>query len=63
MIKNGKLFGFINIIDLSIVLIVLIAVTGLVLVKSSRYATSANVVKKESMIEFDVVIRGLKLSS
>ena len=63
MIKNGKLFGFINVIDLSIVLIVLVAVTGLILVKSNRYATSANVIKKESMIEFDVVIRGLKLSS
>lgn len=63
MIKNGKLFGFINIIDLTIVLIVMLGLAGLVLVKSGMFATSANVIKKESMIEFDVVIRGLKQST
>jgi hypothetical protein len=63
MNKEGKLFGRINIIDLGIILIILIAVTGLFLVKTGRHSTSANVIKKESMIEFDVVIRGLKLSS
>ena len=63
MIKNGKLFGYINIIDLTIISIILLAIAGLVLVKSGRFSTSANVIKKEAMIEFDVVVRGLKQST
>lgn len=62
MIKDGKLFGKINIIDFGIVFVVFLAISGLVLVKSGQFATSANVIKKEAMIEFDVVIKGIKLS-
>jgi hypothetical protein len=63
MIKDGKLFGKFNILDLSIIIVILLAVTGLLLVKTGKFATSAKVIKKESMIEFDVVLRGVKLSN
>lgn len=62
MIKDGKLFGKINIIDFIAGLLVLLAIAGLILVKSGIFKTSANMIKKEAMIQFDVVIRGLKLS-
>lgn len=62
MLKNGKLFGIINIIDLSIILLVLLAISGLVLVKSGRFVTSHQVIQKQGIIEFDIVIRGQKLS-
>lgn len=62
MFKNGKLFGRINFIDLCIVLFVLLAGTGLYLVKSGKFVTSDNMIQKEGPIEFDVVIRGQKLS-
>ena len=41
MIKDGKLFGIINIIDFSIVLAVIFAVFGLFVVKTGVYKTSA----------------------
>jgi len=63
MIKDGKIFGKFNILDLSIIIIILLAITGLLLVKSGKFATSSKVIKKEAMIEFDVVLRGVKLSS
>jgi len=63
MIKDGKLFGKFNILDLSIVIIVILAVTGIVLVKSGKYITASEVIKKQATIEFDVALRGVKLSS
>ena len=62
MIKDGKLFGRINIIDFGVIFILLLGLTGLFLVKSGKFATSASVIKKEAMIEFDVAVRGVKLS-
>lgn len=62
MFKNGKLFGLVNPIDIGIVFFVLIALIGLFLVKSGKFTTSANMIKKEGRIVFDVVIRGQKLS-
>lgn len=56
------MFKKLNLIDLGIVLFVVIAATGLFLVKSGKFATSANMIKKEGPIEFDVMIRGQKLS-
>jgi hypothetical protein len=61
--KNGKLFGVVNIIDLAVILFIFVGLTGLILVKSGKFATSAHTIKKQAMIEFDVAIRGLKLSS
>lgn len=63
MIKEGKLFGKVNVLDFIVVMVILLGITGLYLVKSGRFATSAKVIKSESNIEFDVVIRGLKLSN
>lgn len=63
MIKDGKVFGKFNVLDLSIFFIVVLAATGLFLVKTGKFATASNVIKKESMIEFDVALRGVKLSS
>ena len=63
MIKNGKLFGLFNIIDASIILIVLLAVSGIALVKMGKFATSGHLTKKAGMIEFDVVSKGVKLST
>jgi len=63
MIKDGKIFGKFNILDLSIIVIVLLAITGLLLVKTGKFTTSSKVIKKQAMIEFDVVLRGVKLSN
>jgi hypothetical protein len=63
MIKDGKVFGKVNILDLSIIIIVLLALTGILLVKSGKFATSSKVIKKEAMIEFDVALRSVRLSS
>lgn len=62
MIKDGKIFGIVNIIDFSIVAIILLGLLGVFLVKSGRFVTSANVIQRQTPIEFDVVIRGQKLS-
>lgn len=62
MIKNGKLFGVFNIIDLSILFIIIIAVSGLALVKMGKFATSSHLTKKSGVIEFDVISKGVKLS-
>lgn len=62
MIKNGKLFGLVNIVDLLIVAFVVLGALGLFLVKSGKFRTSANLEQKDVNIQFDVVIRGQKLS-
>jgi len=62
MIKDGKLFGKINIIDFGIGILVIIAIAGILLVKTGKFSTSPQIAKKEGNIEFDVVIRGQKLS-
>ena len=62
MIKNGKLFGIVNVIDASIILILILAVSGIAMVKLGKFATSAHMTKKEGIIEFDVVSKGVKLS-
>jgi len=62
MIKNGKIFGLINVIDFVIIAGVVLALSGILAVKAGIFKTSAQMVKKEAMIQFDVVIRGLKLS-
>lgn len=62
MIKNGKIFGIVNVIDFAVVSFVLLAVLGLLLVKSGKFKTAGKVVQKQSQIQFDVAIRGVKLS-
>lgn len=62
MIKNGKMFGIINVVDLAIVLVVGLALAGLILVKAGRFTTSGSVIQKQANIEFDVITRGVKLS-
>lgn len=59
--KNGKVFGLINIIDLSVVGLVIIALAGFAMVKSGSHKTSAQVVGKKAEIEFDVFSRGQKI--
>ncbi|MDD3013777.1 MAG: DUF4330 domain-containing protein [Candidatus Gastranaerophilales bacterium] len=63
MIKDGKIFGKFNILDLSIIVVILLTITGLLLVKTGKFTTSSKIIKKEAMIEFDVVLRGVKLSN
>lgn len=63
MFKNGKIFGIFNVIDFVVVFFVLIAATGLFLVKAGKFKTASNMVQKQSEIQFDVAIRGVKLSS
>jgi len=60
--KNNKIFGIINIVDLIVIIAILLAITGLVLVKSGKFKTSGNVIKKEAVIQFDVTIKGQKVS-
>jgi hypothetical protein len=62
MIKDGKIFGKINIIDFLIILIVTLAIAGVTLVKSGKFATSSKAITKIAPVNFDVVIRGQKLS-
>lgn len=62
MIKEGKLFGLVNIIDFGVGSFIILAFLGLFLFKSGKLATSANGLKKEGNIEFDVVVKGLRLS-
>lgn len=63
MVKNGKLFGIFNILDVSVVLIILLAVSGIALVKLGKFSTSSHLTQKQGNIEFDVVSRGVKLST
>ncbi len=62
MIKNFKIFKF-NFIDLIIILALLIGLTGFFLVKTDKYSTSANIIKEHKQIEFDILIKGLRLTS
>lgn len=59
--KNGKVFGIINIVDLTVMLLIVVFIFGVVMVKSGAHKTSAQVIKKESPIEFDVFSRGQKI--
>lgn len=62
MFKNGKLFGFINIIDLTVILLLFLGVLGIFLVKTGKFTTSKKMIEKHSPIEFDVILKGVKLS-
>ncbi|HBG49697.1 MAG TPA: hypothetical protein DDW90_09395 [Cyanobacteria bacterium UBA9971] len=61
-IENGKIFGKINIIDLLVVIFVLAGVLGLYLVKSGKFLTSSKVNQGTKALQFDVMMRGIKLS-
>ena len=63
MIKDGKLFGKVNIIDLIIVLFIILAIAGVYLARTGKYVTSSNVNLGTKEVQFDVVIRGAKFSS
>lgn len=60
--KNGKVFGFINVIDLAAVTLIFLFIFGVTMVKSGAHKTSAEIAKKESTIEFDVFSRGQKMA-
>jgi hypothetical protein len=61
MLKNGKLFGIINPIDLGVIILVGAFIGGYFLVKTGAHKTSAQVVKDKKQIEFDVFSRGQKI--
>lgn len=62
MMKHGKLFGIINIVDFIIILIVLTALLAIFMLKSARFSTSTSIIQKEGIINFDVILRGIKVS-
>lgn len=62
MFKDGKIFGKINITDLIVILFIITGILGFYLVKSGKYITSSKVNLGTKEVEFDVVIRGAKLS-
>jgi len=62
MLKDGKVFGKINIVDLIIILFIISGVLGLYLVKSGKFLTSAKVNQGTKEVQFDVIMRGIKLS-
>lgn len=62
MLKDGKLFGKINIVDLLVVIIIFLGALGLYLVKSGKFLTSSKVNLGTKEVHFDVVLRGMKLS-
>lgn len=61
--SRGRVFGFINIIDLCAILIVLAGLLGFFMVKSGAHKTSAQIVKDNKEIEFDIFTRGQKIIS
>jgi hypothetical protein len=61
MMKEGKLFGLINIIDLCAIILIVVAIAGYMMVKTGAHKTSAQVVKDRTEIEFDVFSRGQKI--
>lgn len=63
MFKNGKIFGFINIIDFVIILFVTLGLLGVYLVKSGKFVTSKKMIEKKEQIQFDIALRGVKLST
>lgn len=62
MLKNGKLFGKINIVDLLIVMFIILGGLGLYLVKSGKFLTSSKVNLGTKEVQFDVLLKGVKLS-
>lgn len=63
MFKDGKVFGKINVLDLIIVIFVILGIAGIYLVKSGKFLTSSNVNLGTKEVQFDAVVRGIKLSS
>ena len=62
MLKDGKLFGKINIIDLLVIVFVVLGLLGIYLVKSGKFLTSSKVNLGTKDVQFDVMMRGIKLS-
>lgn len=62
MLKDGKLFGKINIVDLLVIVFIFLGALGLYLVKSGKFLTSSKVNQGTKEVQFDVVLRGMKLS-
>lgn len=63
MLKDGKLFGKINLIDLLVILIIILGVLGIYLVKSGKFLTSSRVNLGTKEVKFDVLMKGVKLST
>lgn len=63
LFSNGKIFGKINIIDSLILLFILLAITGLILVKTKKHTTSSNIIEGVSPVEFDVVLKSVRLTT
>ena len=63
MIKNIKLFGKLNLLDLVVIGFVILAIGGFTLVKLGKYKTSANAVIKTADVQFDLILKGEKLTS
>ncbi len=62
MLKDGKIFGKINIIDAVVVLFIILAIAGIALVKSGKFLTSSKVNQGTKQLQFDVLMKGVKLS-
>jgi len=63
MLKDGKVFGKFNIIDTLVVLFVILGALGLFLVKTGKHLTSSQVNQGTKQVQFDVAMRGQKLST
>ena len=63
MLKDGKVFGKINVLDFAVVVFIVLAIAGLALVKLGKHVTSDQVIIKNAPVEFDVYIKGARLSS
>lgn len=63
MIKNIKILGKINLLDIIVAAFVLLSLVGVVLVKTGKYKTSANAVVKTADVEFDALLKGEKLTA
>jgi hypothetical protein len=60
MDDSGRLFGKINLIDFSALLVLLLAAVGVIAVQSGWHQTSGQVVKGETDIEYTVMLYNLR---
>lgn len=57
---SGRLFGKINILDFSLLIVLFFVAVGIIAVQSGWHKTSGQVIKGETDIEYTVLLRNLK---
>ncbi len=63
MQENKNIFGTLNIIDFALIIVLILAISGIFLVRAGKISTNANIVQEKKEVEFDVILRAKKVSS